>query len=88
MDAKSILLTGVTMALVPAVQNAALEEPVPACGIETVPKNAAPLACREKQPPPQHVERDTLPPMYQPTIGVTVTPTYQQPTGFTISATQ
>lgn len=86
MDARNIVMIGVTAALLPAIQNAALEEPVPACGIEATSQDAMPLACREKQPPPHHVERDTTPPMYQPTVSATLTPTYAQPTGVAFSA--
>jgi hypothetical protein len=73
MDAKSILLTGVTMALAPAVQNAAIEEREPVCGIEAELPDAEPLACPVKQPLQHHDERHAAVPMYQPVLGVTVT---------------
>jgi hypothetical protein len=73
MDAKKIMMIGVTVAMAPAVENAAIEEPVPACGIEAVLPDAAPLACPVKQPLQHHDERHTAVPMYQPVLGVTVT---------------
>ena len=73
MSAKDIVMIGVAAAMVPAVQNAAIEEREPACEIEAALPDAAPLACPVKQPPLQHVERETLPPMYLPTVGATFT---------------
>jgi hypothetical protein len=82
MDTKNILLVGAVAALVPVIQNAAIEEPMSACGIEA--EKSGPLACAPKQPAQHHVEQNADVPMYQPTVGVTVTPTYNAPTGVTL----
>jgi hypothetical protein len=84
---KNVVMFGLAVTLVPAVQNAALEEREPACGIEARPQGAGLLGCPEKQPQQQHIERDTTPPTtYQPSIGATFTPTYPAVTGISVTA--
>jgi hypothetical protein len=61
MNAKNVVLIGVAAAMAPLVQNAAIEEHQPACGIEARPDGPAALACPDKQPAISHDERDTSP---------------------------
>jgi hypothetical protein len=82
MDTKNILLVGAVAAMVPVIQNAAIEEPIPACGIEA--EKSAAMACAPKQPAQHHVH-DADVPMYQPTVGITVIPTYQAPTSASVA---
>ena len=79
MDTKNILLTGAVAAMVPVIHNAAIEDPMPACGIEAEKSTA--LACAPKHPAQHHVERDADAPTYQATVGITVTPTFPVVTG-------
>ena len=74
MDTKNILLASAVAAMVPVIQNAAIDEPMPACGIEAEKSGA--LACVPKQPAQHHVEHGTDVPMYLPTVGATITPTF------------
>jgi hypothetical protein len=79
MDTKNILLVGAVAAMVPVIQNAAIEEPMPACGIEA--EKSGVLACAPKQPAQHHVEHDAGVPTYPATVGITVTPTFNAPGG-------
>ena len=74
MDTKNILLVGAVAAMVPVIQNAAIEEPMSACGIEAEKPGA--LACAPKQPAQHHVEQNADVQMYQPSVGATFTPTF------------
>jgi hypothetical protein len=85
MDAKNIVLIGVAAALTPLVQNAAIEEHQPACGIEARPDVATALVCQEKQPAINHDERDTASQTYRPVVGITVTPVQYQSSGATVT---
>ena len=71
MNAKHLVVIGLAATLAPAVENAAIEEREPACGIEAVSAAAAPLACPVKQPELHHVERAT-PSTYYPTVGAII----------------
>lgn len=82
MDTKNMVLVG-AVALMPVIQNAAMDEAIPACGIEAAKSTA--LACSPKQPAQHHVEHSAGAPTYQPTIGITVTPTYPAPIGAIVS---
>jgi hypothetical protein len=85
---KAVGVAVVATAICPAVQNAAIDEINPACGMQTAATPPIDMACREKQPTQQHDERDTTPATYQQTVGVTVTPTvaYIEATGVSGSA--
>jgi hypothetical protein len=83
MDTKNILLAGAVAAMVPVIQNVAIKEPIPACGIEA--ERSTTLACLPEQPAQHHIERDADAPTYQATVGITVTPTFDLPGGATMS---
>jgi hypothetical protein len=83
MDTRDILLAGAVAAMVPVIQNAAIDEPLPAYGIEA--DKSIALACAPKKPAQHHVEHDTGIPMYQATIGIAVTPTYSAPAGMSFT---